>query len=235
MNFREPVILGRTGLKVGRLGIASGYGAPTAAIEEAFERGCNYFTWGTVIKGYMPEMRHPLKNIVDKGQRDRFVLAMFSYAHCTFMTERMLGQVSRAPGSTTPTSSSWATLPAAPPRLLDGALRMKEKGFVRLIGMSTHNRKLLGELGADGESSTFFTSATTPLTAARRQTYFHFSAVKTGPASSPSQRPAGPAPQSQEDAGGREAADGAGLLPLRALPSCGRCLHLRRQDGRADA
>lgn len=38
MNFHEPAVLGRTGLNVGRLGIASAYGAPTTAIEEAFER-----------------------------------------------------------------------------------------------------------------------------------------------------------------------------------------------------
>jgi hypothetical protein len=38
MTFNEPVVLGRTGLKVGRLGIASGYKAPAAAIEEAYER-----------------------------------------------------------------------------------------------------------------------------------------------------------------------------------------------------
>jgi len=57
MNFGEQRALGRTGLKVGRLGIASGYKAPAAAIEAAFERGCNYFTWGTVIMGYAPGMR----------------------------------------------------------------------------------------------------------------------------------------------------------------------------------
>ncbi len=74
-DFREPAVLGRTGLKVGRLGIASGYGAPAAAIEEAFERGSNYFTWGTVIKGYARGMREALRNIVAKGQRDRLVLA----------------------------------------------------------------------------------------------------------------------------------------------------------------
>ncbi|RPI98247.1 MAG: hypothetical protein EHM31_12030, partial [Candidatus Aminicenantes bacterium] len=90
MSFREPVVLGRTGLKVGRLGIASGYKAPAAAIEEAFERGCNYFTWGTVIKGYVPGMREALKAIVGKGLRDRLVLAAVTYAHNNFMTERML-------------------------------------------------------------------------------------------------------------------------------------------------
>jgi hypothetical protein len=36
-------ILGRTGLKVERLGAACSYGAPTAAFEEAFELGLNYF------------------------------------------------------------------------------------------------------------------------------------------------------------------------------------------------
>ena len=88
MSFDEPIVLGRTGLKVGRLGIASGYGAPTAAIEEAFERGSNYFTWGTVIKGYKPQMREALKNIVAKGQRDRLVLAAFTYAHNNSLTEK---------------------------------------------------------------------------------------------------------------------------------------------------
>jgi hypothetical protein len=39
MNFNEPVVLGRTGFKVGRLGVASGCGAPTAAVLDAFERG----------------------------------------------------------------------------------------------------------------------------------------------------------------------------------------------------
>jgi len=42
MGF-EPTILGRTGLKVGRIGISAAYGAPANAIEEAFERGANYF------------------------------------------------------------------------------------------------------------------------------------------------------------------------------------------------
>jgi len=56
MSFRDPVALGRTGLRVGRLGVASGYWAPADAIETAFEHGCNYFTWGTFIRGRSPHM-----------------------------------------------------------------------------------------------------------------------------------------------------------------------------------
>src|SRR5512136_2526733 len=89
MDFTTPTTLGRTGLQVGRLGIASGYGAPAEAIELAFERGCNYVTWGTFIRGRSPHLREAVRRIVANGQRGRLVLAMFSYAHQAFLTERL--------------------------------------------------------------------------------------------------------------------------------------------------
>jgi predicted aldo/keto reductase-like oxidoreductase len=152
VTFNEQVALGRTGLKVGRLGIASGYKAPTAAIEEAFERGCNYFTWGTVIKGYVPTMRDALRNIVAKGQRDRLVLATFTYAHNNFLTERLLARGLKSAGldhADVLILGYFARKPSR--RLIDGALRMKEKGLVRFIGISSHNRRMLGRLAGEGE------------------------------------------------------------------------------------
>ncbi len=152
MNFREPAVLGWTGLRVGRLGIASGYWAPAAALEEAFERGCNYFTWGTVIKGFSPHMHQALKNIVAKGQRDRLVLSMFTYAHNNFLTERLLVRGLKSAGLDHADVLILGYFSRRPSRrLIDGALRMKEKGLVRFIGLSSHSRKLLGELGRDGE------------------------------------------------------------------------------------
>jgi predicted aldo/keto reductase-like oxidoreductase len=88
MDFKGKTTLGRTGLKVARLGISSSFGAPAVALEEAFERGCNYFTWGTFIKGRSPAMREAIRNIVKKGQRTNLVIAMLSYAHNAFLTER---------------------------------------------------------------------------------------------------------------------------------------------------
>lgn len=150
-QFGEPVVLGRTGLKVGRLGIASGYGAPAAAIEEAFERGCNYFTWGTVIKGYKPQMREALRNIAAKGGRDRLVLACFSYAHNNFFTEKMMRRGLKSAGLDHADVLILGYFSRqVPRRLIDGALRMKEKGLVRFVGLSSHNRKLCGALAADG-------------------------------------------------------------------------------------
>lgn len=150
--FNDPVILGRTGLKVGRLGVASGYKAPAAAIEEGFERGCNYFTWGTVIKGYVPAMREALRNIVAKGQRDRLVLAAFSYAHNNFLTERLLARGLRSAGLDHADVLILGYFAGRPPRrLIDGALRMKDKGLIRFVGVSSHNRKMLGALAESGE------------------------------------------------------------------------------------
>lgn len=151
MSFDQPVILGRTGRSVGRLGIASGHWAPAAAIEEAFERGCNYFTWGTVIRGYSPHMRLALRNIAGKGGRDRLVLAMFTYAHNNFFTERMLQRGLKRAGLDYADILVLGYFSRRPPRrLIEGALRMKEKGLIRSIGLSSHNRKLFAELGKDG-------------------------------------------------------------------------------------
>ena len=81
MDFQEKTILGRTGMKVGRLGIASSFGAPAEAYEEAFERGCNYFMIGSFLKGRSREMTKAVKNICRKGKRDDLIVALNDYTH----------------------------------------------------------------------------------------------------------------------------------------------------------
>jgi len=54
MDFKARVQFGRTGRMVSRLGLASGYGVPTAAIEKAFhESGVNYFYLSLLERGHM--------------------------------------------------------------------------------------------------------------------------------------------------------------------------------------
>ncbi len=147
MNFNQPVVLGRTGLKVGRLGIASGLWAPAPAIEEAFERGCNYFTWGTFIRGRSPHMREAIRNIVAKGQRQRLVLSMFSYAHQPFLTEHFLARGLKSVKLDQAEILILGFYSRRPSRrMIDRALRLKDKGLVRFIGLSGHNRKLFPKL-----------------------------------------------------------------------------------------
>jgi aryl-alcohol dehydrogenase-like predicted oxidoreductase len=151
MDFTQPTTLGRTGLKVGRLGIASGYWAPAEAIELAFERGCNYLTWGTFIRGRSPHLREAVRRIIANGQRDRMVLAMFSYAHQAFVTEKLFVRGLRALGIERADVLVLGYFSKPPSRaVVDGALRMKEKGLVRFVGLSGHSRKLFGQLRREG-------------------------------------------------------------------------------------
>ena len=84
MDLNQPRILGKTGLKVGPLGVASSYGAPTNAFEEAFERGCNYFYWGSQRKD---SMRQAIKNICGQGKRDDLIIVIQSYSRSAFLME----------------------------------------------------------------------------------------------------------------------------------------------------
>jgi aryl-alcohol dehydrogenase-like predicted oxidoreductase len=150
VTFNEKIALGRTGLEVGRLGIGSGYWAPANAIEAAFERGCNYMTWGTFVKGYSPHMRQALRNIVAKGQRDRLVLSMFSYAHQPFVTEYFLTRALKSAGLDYADILILGYFPKRPTaRIVDGAMRLKEKGLVHFIGVSGHHRSLFPALRND--------------------------------------------------------------------------------------
>lgn len=140
-------VLGSTGLKVGKLGISSSFGAPTSAFEAAFERGCNYFTWGTFIKGRSPTMKTAIKNIIGKGKRDNLVISMFSYAHSSLLTDLFYKRGLKALGIDYADVLLLGYFSQRPPqRLIDGALALKAKGLVRFIGISSHNRKVFAQL-----------------------------------------------------------------------------------------
>jgi predicted aldo/keto reductase-like oxidoreductase len=151
MVFSEKLILGRTGLKAGRLGISSSYGAPAQAFEEAFEKGCNYFTWGTFIKGRSSKMKEAIRNIVKRGAREELILAVLSYAHDAWLTDIFLNRGLKTLGIDYADILILGYYPKRPSqRTIDGALRLKEKGLLRFIGLTSHNRRLFPELEREG-------------------------------------------------------------------------------------
>ncbi|MFH2037575.1 MAG: hypothetical protein ABIJ45_14335, partial [Candidatus Zixiibacteriota bacterium] len=78
MSFTEKRILGKTGLKVSRLGLASGYGISASSVEKAFhEFNVNYFYWSTPRKS---GMREALSNLV-KNHREEIIIVLQSYDH----------------------------------------------------------------------------------------------------------------------------------------------------------
>jgi aryl-alcohol dehydrogenase-like predicted oxidoreductase len=151
MRFYEKRTLGRTGLEVGRLGISSSFGAPTQAFEEAFDCGCNYFVWGSFIKGRSYAMHKAIRNIVKNGRRDDLVIAMVSYAHNAFLTEAFYRKGLKALGIEYADVLLLGYFPRRPPqKVLDGAVKLKEKGLVRFLGLTSHNRKIFPKLHEEG-------------------------------------------------------------------------------------
>ncbi len=139
-QFRQSV-LGRTGLTVGRLGVADSYGAPATAFEEAFERGCNYFYWGSGRK--RANMRQAVRNLVQQGQRDNLVVALHSYARLGILTAPLMARTLKSMRLeyADVLMLGWHNRPPST-MLMDRALALKEKGLFRFIGMSGHNRGL---------------------------------------------------------------------------------------------
>lgn len=149
-DFREHRLLGRTGLRVSRLGLASGYGVPAKAVERAYgEYGINYFYWSVRRGAGMAQaLRH-----LGRGDREGIVVALQSYDHLGWFMARgvekglkvlgidwadilILGWYNRFPGR----------------RVLDAARSLQERGLVRFLAMSGHNRRLFGEVAGRAES-----------------------------------------------------------------------------------
>ncbi len=144
MGMLEPRILGRTGLEVGPLGVAASYGAPAGAFEEAFDRGCNYFYWGSMRKS---GMGRAIKNICQRGKRDDLVIVVQSYSRSAFLMEAFFEKAlhSLALDHADILILGWHNKKPAE-RILDRALAMKEKGIYRFLGLSGHNRMLFPQL-----------------------------------------------------------------------------------------
>jgi aryl-alcohol dehydrogenase-like predicted oxidoreductase len=135
--------LGRTGREVFRLGISATYGLGAAGVEEAIERGVNYIYWGSLRRsGFGEGFRNACAR--DPRARERIVLVIQSYSRLG----SLLGwSLSRALCKLKTDYADVLLLGwwnAAPPgRILDAALKLKEKGLVRHLALSTHERPLI--------------------------------------------------------------------------------------------
>ena len=140
MNFNEQRILGRTGVKAGRLGVACSYGAPTEAYEEAFERGVNYFYWGSMRKA---AMALAIRNIIAKGKRDELIIVLQSYSRSAVLMEKLYVRGLRELGidAADVLLLGWHNKPPSR-RILERARQMRAKGMFQFLALSGHNRHL---------------------------------------------------------------------------------------------
>ncbi|MGD9301563.1 MAG: hypothetical protein PVI13_08310 [Desulfobacterales bacterium] len=152
-DYRER-ILGRTGLKVGRLGLAASYGAPAEAFEEAFEKGCNYFYLGS--GRHRAGMHRAIRNLCRQGRRDRLVVAIQTYARVGILTEWFFKRSLNSMGLEQADIMilGWHNRQPAP-GLVKRAQAMKKKGLCRFLAMSGHQRKLFPQVADSGQFDLF--------------------------------------------------------------------------------
>lgn len=148
MDFKEKRVLGKTGLEVGPLGVSAGYGAPTSALEEAFEKGCNYFYWGSIRRS---NMERAIKNICGKGERDKLVVVLQVYNRVSGM---MAGSVERGLKKGGLDCADvlllgwFNSMPSQ--KIIDAAQSLKDRGLVKYIAVSGHHRPAFPILAESG-------------------------------------------------------------------------------------
>ena len=142
MSF-EPTTLGRTGLKVGRMGLAAAYGVPAVAIEEAFERGVNYFYWGALRRGMMAEGIRRLA----KKNRERMVVVVQNYWPWAKLVPKSLQRALKELKLDYADVLLFSTFRRRPNRrAIDTALKLKDKGLIRHLGLACHHRPRFAEV-----------------------------------------------------------------------------------------
>jgi aryl-alcohol dehydrogenase-like predicted oxidoreductase len=141
----EQRTLGRTELRVGPVGMAASYGVPASAVERAFERGVNYLYWGSFRRGPFGQA---LRNL--KPRRGQMVLALQSYSRVAALMRPSVEIALRKLNfeyADVLLLGLWNQKP--PLRIMDASRRLRERGLIRHIAISTHHRPLVSELAAD--------------------------------------------------------------------------------------
>lgn len=133
----DRIDLGATGLRPCPLGLGSSYGIGASDVEHAFAKGINWFYWGSLRRSSFGEGITRLA----ARHRDEMIVVVQSYTRA---------------GALMPLSVEWAlrglrldhadvlllglwNVPV-PPRILDAARRLKERGRIRHVIVSCHER-----------------------------------------------------------------------------------------------
>jgi len=151
MGFTQRVPFGRTGATVNRVGLASGYGVPAAAIEKAYhEYGVNYFYVSPVLN--LNSMVQAVHNL-GTGNRDELFIVLARPYLKGFGGRRLESYVEKWLAKL---DLQWIDLlfqgvdKSLNPKLTDRILRLQDSGKVRFVGISSHERPVFPRV-ASGE------------------------------------------------------------------------------------
>ena len=138
--------LGRTSIDVVKLGVAAAYGLPGREVERAFERGVDFFYWGSMrTRDFGAALRR-----IAKKDRERVKIVIQSYARWPSAIEGSLDRALRALDLeyADVLLLGWWNLP---PReaILDAAAEQVRRGRARSLMVSCHHRPTFLGLARD--------------------------------------------------------------------------------------
>lgn len=151
-DLTERTLLGRTGIRVSRLGIASSYGISRESCRHAFDAGVNYFFWGSTrtagmalaIRDLAPSHREDLCVVLQCYARHPTLVARsirkgLQTLRLDYADILLLGWHEKPPGR----------------RIMDAVTREREKGTFRFLAISSHQRPLFRTFLDDGRYDVF--------------------------------------------------------------------------------
>ncbi|MDC3962063.1 aldo/keto reductase [Polyangium jinanense] len=142
----SPVRLGRSPLDVVPLGLAASYGAKGRDVEHAFERGINFFYWGS---SRMPDFGEGLKRL-GKRSRERIKVVIQTYSRSPAGIGKSLEKGLRKleMDHADVLLLGWWNLPPKD-AILDAAADLVRRGRARSVMISCHNRPAFKRLARD--------------------------------------------------------------------------------------
>jgi aryl-alcohol dehydrogenase-like predicted oxidoreductase len=132
-----PRAFGSTGLTTSALGLGSSPGLPGRDVERAFERGVNFFLWGSLRRR---DFARGLANLA-KQHRPEMVVAVQSYTRWPSLMEWSVDRALRTMRTDYVDVLCLAWWNGPPPqRIVDAALALRDKGKVKSLMISCHHR-----------------------------------------------------------------------------------------------
>lgn len=151
MGF-DRVALGRTGLSVSPIGIASSYGTNEAMVEEAVDRGVNYLYWGALRT---KKMGRGIRSVARKKRDDLVIVAHTMTRSPSTLTKVVQKSLRQLGIDCLDVLLLGGHNKRPDPRLVDHVSKLKDQGLVRFSALSGHYRRLFPELEKDKQIDIF--------------------------------------------------------------------------------
>ncbi len=217
MGF-ERVTLGRTGLSVSPIGIASSYGTNEAMVEEAVDRGVNYLYWGALRTR---RMARGIRSVARRKRDDLVIVAHTttrSPSTLSKVVQKSLGQL--GVDHIDVLLLGWHNKrPDA--RLIDQVAKLKDDGLIRFSALSGHDRHLFPELEKDKLIDIFHVRYNAAHRGAEGEILDHLPEQRRPRRGLVYQHPLGVPVETRQHAAWRARSVSRRLLPVRAGPSEG--------------